>query len=435
MHLKRNLRLVIACLCLWCKVLVAQGDPYPSAANAWPAWKHVLEGKRVGLVIHRSSTIGKDLMPEVLLASGVDVRVIFVPEHGLRLDHEAGASVGDHTDVITGLPVISLYGKRKAPQPSHTDSLDILVFDLQDVGVRFYTYLSTLHYVMEACARDSLPLLVLDRPNVNDYTTDGPVLDTMYKSFVGIHPIPVMHGMTIGELARMIKGERWVEGADGLDLQIWPMVGYRHGLRIQPPCPPSPNLRDSLALAWYPTLCFFEGCPVSVGRGTSSPFTMIGSPWLSRKDTCFVPISIPGRAANPIFRDQICCGLLMRDFVGSQGVSKFRKEKLWTKLDINAGLKIELLLWAHQDFVRSQKGYPRTLWGRSLKNNWKGMGKMQPSKDLHGKFFNSFFDLLAGGPGLRLAIIHGKSVAQIRASWQPALHHFRRIRSPYLMYP
>ncbi|MFM7288282.1 MAG: exo-beta-N-acetylmuramidase NamZ domain-containing protein, partial [Bacteroidota bacterium] len=255
--------------------------------------------------------IGGRLMPEVLLESGVDVRMIFVPEHGLRVDFEAGATVGDHTDAVTGLPVVSLYGKRKGPEPTHTDSLDIIVFDLQDVGVRFYTYLSTLHYVMEACSRASITLLVLDRPNVNDYTVDGPVLDASYKSFVGMHPIPVLHGMTMGELALMIKGEGWSKSASSLNLQVWKMQDYQRGLRLQPPIPPSPNLRDSMALEWYPTLCFLEGCPVSIGRGTVSPFTVMGSPWLSRTDTCFVPISIPGRSAKPLYMNQLCCGISM----------------------------------------------------------------------------------------------------------------------------
>jgi len=403
-----------------------QGKPYPSAANAWPAWKGVLEGKRVGLVIHGSSTIGGRLMPEVLLEEGVDVRMIFVPEHGLRVDFEAGATVGDHTDAVTGLPVVSLYGKRKGPEPTHTDSLDIIVFDLQDVGVRFYTYLSTLHYVMETCSRASITLLVLDRPNVNDYTVDGPVLDLSYKSFVGMHPIPVMHGMTMGELALMIKGEGWSKGASSLNLQVWKMQDYQRGLRLQPPVPPSPNLRDSMALEWYPTLCFLEGCPVSIGRGTVSPFTVMGSPWFSRTDTCFVPISIPGRSVKPLYMNQICCGISMHTLMNDQ--------KRLT-VNLQSGLRIELLQWAYRDFTRKRRSNSRFL-ASALRNWLKAIPQeARSSAALPKEFFDPFFDLLAGGPSLRVAMTKGHSAAKIRGSWKPELMKFRKLRSTYLLYP
>lgn len=403
-----------------------QGKPYPSAANAWPAWKGVLEGKRVGLVIHRSSTIGGRLMPEVLLEEGVDVRMIFVPEHGLRVDFEAGATVGDHVDAVTGLPVVSLYGKRKGPEPTHTDSLDIIVFDLQDVGVRFYTYLSTLHYVMEACSRASITLLVLDRPNVNDYTVDGPVLDPSYKSFVGMHPIPVMHGMTMGELALMIKGEGWSKSASSLNLQVWKMQDYQRGLRLQPPIPPSPNLRDSMALEWYPTLCFLEGCPVSIGRGTVSPFTVMGSPWFSRTDTCFVPISIPGRSVKPLYMNQICCGISMHTLMNDQ--------KRLT-VNLQSGLRIELLQWAYRDYTRKRRSNSRFL--ASALRNWSKAIPQEANSlaALPKEFFDPFFDLLAGGPSLRVAMTKGHSAAKIRGSWKPELMKFRKLRSTYLLYP
>lgn len=433
----------MACLSLLIGVPCTEGRPYPSAANAWPAWKGVLNGKRVGLVIHRSSTIGDRLMPEVLLESGVDIRLIMVPEHGLRGEYEAGAAVGDYVDLPTGLPVVSLYGKRKAPEPVHTDSLDIVVLDLQDVGVRFYTYLSTLHYVMESCARASIPLLVLDRPNVNDYTVDGPVLDSAYRSFVGMHPIPVMHGMTLGELARMIKGERWTKGTDSLDLQVWPMEGYRRGLRLQPPLPPSPNLRDSLALEWYPTLCFLEGCPVSVGRGTSSPFTLIGSPWLSRTDTCFVPQSMPGRSVKPLFMNQVCCGISMKNIesIKRQDVTRRRAGSLGShngllgSMDLKAGLRIEVLQWLYKDYEMNRKASIRYSFLDRLKSWINGKARSETSAAIQSGFFDSFFDLLAGGPGMRLAIIKGQHVSVIRDSWQPGIRDFKKMRVPYLLYP
>ncbi|MBM3912859.1 MAG: DUF1343 domain-containing protein [Sphingomonadales bacterium] len=397
-----NLRIRLACLCFLFLVLESNAKVYPSAANTWPSWKRVLEGKRVGLVIHKSSMIGGRLMPEVLLESGVDVRMIFVPEHGLRVDFEAGATVGDHSDAVTGLPVVSLYGKRKGPEPTHTDSLDIIVFDLQDVGVRFYTYLSTLHYVMEACSRASITLLVLDRPNVNDYTVDGPVLDLAYKSFVGMHPIPVMHGMTMGELAKMIKGEGWAKGSNNLNLQVWKMENYQRGLRLQPPVPPSPNLRDSIALEWYPTLCFFEGCPVSVGRGTSSPFTLIGSPWMGIKDTCFIPGSIPGRAQSPLFMNQNCCGF---------SLEKFKKPR-------NQGISYEILLKVYKDFQKQHQS----------------IGQEKNKTVRNDVFFNSFFDQLSGGSALRNALTKQHDANKIRSLFKPALDEFRRKRKPYLLY-
>jgi len=397
-----NLRIRLACLCFLFLVLESNAKVYPSAANTWPSWKRVLEGKRVGLVIHKSSMIGGRLMPEVLLESGVDVRMIFVPEHGLRVDFEAGATVGDHSDAVTGLPVVSLYGKRKGPEPTHTDSLDIIVFDLQDVGVRFYTYLSTLHYVMEACSRASITLLVLDRPNVNDYTVDGPVLDLAYKSFVGMHPIPVMHGMTMGELAKMIKGEGWAKGSNNLNLQVWKMENYQRGLRLQPPVPPSPNLRDSIALEWYPTLCFFEGCPVSVGRGTSSPFTLIGSPWMGIKDTCFIPGSIPGRAQSPLFMNQNCCGF---------SLEKFKKPR-------NQGISYEILLKVYKDFQKQHQS----------------IGQEKNKTVRNDVFFNSFFDQLSGGSALRNALTKQHDANKIRSLFKPALDEFRRKRKQYLLY-
>ncbi|NBY29783.1 MAG: DUF1343 domain-containing protein [Sphingobacteriia bacterium] len=421
-----KIKVLMLCMGMFFMLDEVQGKPYPSAANAWPAWKGVLEGKRVGLVIHRSSTIGGRLMPEVLLEEGVDVRMIFVPEHGLRVDFEAGATVGDHVDAVTGLPVVSLYGKRKGPEPTHTDSLDIIVFDLQDVGVRFYTYLSTLHYVMEACSRASITLLVLDRPNVNDYTVDGPVLDPSYKSFVGMHPIPVMHGMTMGELALMIKGEGWSKSASSLNLQVWKMQDYQRGLRLQPPIPPSPNLRDSMALEWYPTLCFLEGCPVSIGRGTVSPFTVMGSPWFSRTDTCFVPISIPGRSVKPLYMNQICCGISMHTLMNDQ--------KRLT-VNLQSGLRIELLQWAYRDYTRKRRSNSRFL--ASALRNWSKAipQEANSSAALPKEFFDPFFDLLAGGPSLRVAMTKGHSAAKIRGSWKPELMKFRKLRSTYLLYP
>lgn len=374
---------------------------YPSVANQWPAWKSLVQGKRVGLVLHQSSMVRGRLLVDVLLEEGISVRSLFVPEHGLRGDADAGAHVTDTLDEATGLPVYSLYGKRKGPSLSQLQELDLVVFDLQDVGVRFYTYLSTLHYVMQACARSKTPLLVLDRPNFNDYTVDGPVLDTAYRSFVGMHPIPVLHGMTLGELALMIQGQGWIDSAQALPLTVLPMKGYRKGLRLQPERPPSPNLRDSLALAWYPTLCFFEACPVSVGRGTARPFGLVGSPWYTQGDTCFVPRALIGRAIQPVLDGQICCG--------------FRMDQ-WPNMPLDGpGLHLPLI----QEF-------------------WKAYQQHQPHhhrENEESRFFKPFFDLLAGGPNLRMQLQRQTPIRKIRRSWQRDLNHFLNSRKPYLLYP
>jgi len=374
---------------------------YPSVANQWPAWRSLVQGKKVGLVLHQSSLVKGRLLVDVMLEEGVSVRSLFVPEHGLRGEADAGAQVTDALDTATGIPVYSLYGKRKGPTQEQLQDLDLVIFDLQDVGVRFYTYLSTLHYVMQACAWSKTPLLVLDRPNVNDYTVDGPVLDTAFRSFVGLHPIPVLHGMTLGELALMIRGQGWIDSAQALPLTVLPMEGYRKGLRLQPERAPSPNLRDSLALAWYPTLCFFEACPVSVGRGTARPFGLVGSPWYTKGDTCFVPRALKGRSLQPVLEGQICCGFRM-DHRPSMPVE-------------GPGLDLAMI----QEFW--------TTYQRQHRN--------QRTQDQATIFFKPFFDLLAGGPNLRLQLQDHTPLRKIRKSWQKDLQEFRALRKPYLLYP
>lgn len=390
---------------------------YPSVANRWPEWKSLVDGKRVGLVLHQSSTVRGRLLADVMMEDGIKVQALFVPEHGLRGEADAGAKVADTLDPTTSRPVYSLYGQRKAPTPQQLQELDLLIFDLQDVGVRFYTYLSTLHYVMQACALSGTPLLVLDRPNVNDYTVDGPVLDTAYRSFVGLHPIPVLHGMTLGELALMIKGEGWIDSAHALRLTVLPMVGYRKGLRLQPERPPSPNLRDSVALAWYPTLCFFEACPVSVGRGTAQPFGLVGSPWYRYGDTCFVPRPLKGRAINPVLNGRICCG--------------FRLDQWPQGPPYGPGLHLPLLKEFWQAF---QQAYRDSSFAKSMQVESKSKPRSRRISAAE-VFFQPFFDKLAGGPDLRIQLQRQKSERKIRRTWQPALERFDAQRRPYLLYP
>lgn len=392
-------------------------EGYPSVANRWPEWKHHVEGKRVGLVLHQSSTVRGRLLADVMLEEGIQVQALFVPEHGLRGEADAGAQVADTLDPKTSLPVYSLYGQRKAPTLEQLQQLDLLVFDLQDVGVRFYTYLSTLHYVMQACAVAGTPLLVLDRPNVNDYTVDGPVLDTAYRSFVGLHPIPVMHGMTLGELAGMIKGQGWIAQAESLRLTVLPMIGYRKGLRLQPERPPSPNLRDSIAMAWYPTLCFFEACPVSIGRGTAQPFGLVGSPWYRNGDTCFVPRPLKGRSQNPVLNGRICCG--------------FRMDR-WAQGPLEGpGIYLPLLKEFWMAFEKSYRSGSPT-YSNLVESKAKPKGRSLRADEV---FFQPFFDKLAGGPQLRIQLQKQTSVRKIRRSWQPALQRFESQRKPYLLYP
>ena len=322
---------------------------------------------RVAVVGNQTSIVGNTHLVDTLLAEGVQITKIFCPEHGFRGTAEAGAHVDNSVDSKTGLPIISLYGKNKKPTPEQMKGIDMVLFDLQDVGCRFYTYLSTLHYVMEACAEADIPLIVLDRPNPNGHMLDGPVLDTATcRSFVGMHPVPVVYGMTIGEYAKMINGEGWLKGGIECCLTVVPMQGYNrdsegyYGL----PVPPSPNLRTGQAIALYPSVCFFEGTNVSVGRGTPWPFEVFSY----GEDT-----------------------LDMRSY--SVGEYNFDLLDLWPLLEM---------------YRRVPKG----------------------------KFFlkNNFFDKLAGTTELRKQIEAGISEEEIRATWQPGLDEFKKIREKYLMY-
>lgn len=367
----------------------------PRPADADPdRWLDRLSGRRVGLVVNHTARIGPTHLADTLLALGVDVRRVFAPEHGFRGTEDAGAHVEDGRDPATGLPITSLYGTHKKPTARDLEDLDLLVFDIQDVGARFYTYLSTLHYVMEAGAENSVPVLVLDRPNPNGHVTDGPVLDTArFRSFVGLHPIPVLHGMTLGELARMINGEGWLAGGRRCDLTVIPCADYRRTDPWDPPVAPSPNLRSAEAILLYPSLCFFEGTTVSVGRGTPTPFRVLGHPDFAIGSYAFTPEPGPG-AAHPKHEGRTCFGTNLTGLDAGT-------------LRENARLDLSWLLGYHEYLA------PR------------------------GPFFldNGFFDKLAGTDALRRQISEGQDEARIRASWQPDLERFRAKRQPYLLYP
>lgn len=351
----------------------------------------LLKGKRVALVVNQTSIAGKMHLVDFLLSKKVKVTCIFAPEHGFRGDHSAGATVASGIDPKTKLPVISLYGNNKKPTAEQLKKCDIIVYDIQDVGARFYTYISTLHYVMEACAENNLPLLLLDRPNPNGHYVDGPVLDTAFRSFVGMHPVPVVHGMTVGEFARMINGEGWLKQRVKCDLQVVPVKNYSHQQPYQLPVKPSPNLPNQSSIYLYPSLCFFEGTNYSVGRGTEYPFECVGKPGCLIGDFSFTPKSIPGVAEHPPHEGKQCKGFLLNSY-GSNLAATDKKINLY--------------------------------WLMELYRN----DTMQQT------FFTTFFDKLAGTDQLRKMIQAGKSEKEIRASWEPGIKAYRNMRKRYLLY-
>ena len=357
-----------------------------TGAEQTTSYLPLLQGKRVAMVVNQTSVIGKSHEVDSLLALGVNIKLIYAPEHGFRGDADAGAHISNATDTKTGLPIYSLYGKNKKPTAEQLKDVDVVLFDIQDVGARFYTYISTMHYVMEACAEQNKQLLVLDRPNPNGYYVDGPVLEASNKSFVGMHPIPVVHGLTVGELARMINGEKWLAGQKSCPLTVIPVANYTHKTRYSLPVKPSPNLPNDLAIQLYPSICLFEGTTVSVGRGTEWPFQVIGSPFYKWKEFSFTPRPLPGATSPPLL-NQVCYG-----------------RKL-TEKDVPGQFSLAFVI----DFYRNSTN--------------------------QDKFFINFFNTLAGTNTLKNQIQAGLSEAEIRASWQPALNQYKNMRRAYLLYP
>lgn len=368
----------------------ALASPVP-AADQPENWLSRLSHKRVGLIVNATSRSGSQHLVDALQTHKVAIGRIFAPEHGFRGEADAGAHLSDGVDTATGLPVVSLYGAQKKPAPEHLADLDLLIFDIQDVGVRYYTYLSTLHYVLEAAAEAGKPVIVLDRPNPNGDYLDGPVLEPAYQSFVGMHPIPLVHGMTLGELARMIQGQGWIKAADQLALTVIPVSGYTHKSAYSLPVRPSPNLPNDRAIRLYPSLGLFEGTIVSVGRGTDFPFQALGWPWSGAGNFSFTPRSRPGATAPP-YLDQVCYGLDLRPAALPEA----------PRFSLNY-----LLHFYHAKTSRPQD---------------------KP-------FFNPFFSKLAGTDKLQKQIEAGWTEDQIRASWQPDLQAFKQLRKAYLIYP
>ena len=363
---------------------------YISGAMETASYLPLLEGKNVGVVANQTSIIGEVHLVDSLISLGVNVKRIFTPEHGFRGTADAGAKVIGGKDEKTGIEIASLYGKTKKPTPEMLEDIDVMLFDLQDVGVRFYTYISTLTYVMEACAESHIPVVILDRPNPNGFYIDGPVLKDGNKSFVGMHPVPVVYGMTIGEYGLMVNGEGWLKNGIRCELTVIPVPGYDRNAIYELPVKPSPNLPNWESIYLYPSLCFFEGTIVSVGRGTDKPFQIFGHPAL-RGDYEFTPHSTEG-ASKPLFEGEKCRGLDLTEFAHGYANNP-------------AQLHLEWLIDAYQ--------------------------QLHEKKHL---FFKKYFNNLAGDNILLQQIENGKSAAGIRASWQSDIEAFKAVRAKYLLY-
>ncbi|MFN4253710.1 MAG: exo-beta-N-acetylmuramidase NamZ domain-containing protein [Saprospiraceae bacterium] len=397
-----------ACLffCLFFLSATCQNQPAPTTnlpaavvvgAAQFEVYLPQLTGRRVALVVNHSSLVGQAHLADTLLKQGVQITKIFAPEHGFRGTADAGKTVENGLDTRTGLPVFSLYGKKKKPSPTDLADVDVVVFFIKDVGARFYTYISTLFHVLEACAENHKPCLVLDRPNPNGHFVDGPVLEPGLESFVGIAPLPVVHGCTVGELARMFVGEGWlnpkIDSAQSVDLQIVPCQNYTHQTAYELPVRPSPNLPNLRAVYLYPSLCLFEGTVVSLGRGTDAPFQIIGYPDHPDDKFQFTPAPNEGNQL-PLYQGKICRGEDLRG-IPLDSLRQLRR------LDLSYLLRF-----------------------------------YEKSPDQRGFFLsNHFFDKLAGTATLQAQIMTGKTEAEIRQTWQPGLEKYKAMRQQYLLYP
>ena len=346
----------------------------------------LIKDLQIAILVNHTSRLGEKHLVDTLLDLGVSIKKVFAPEHGFRGAQEAGELVESGVDPKTGLPIVSLYGSNKKPTADQLEDIDLVLFDIQDVGVRFYTYISTMHYLMEACAENRKTMLILDRPNPNGDYIAGPILQKDQKSFVGMHPIPIVHGLTVGELARMINGERWLTGKEPCHLELVPMKNYHHQLQYSLPVKPSPNLPTDQSIRLYPSLCLFEGSQISIGRGTHFPFQALGHPSFADSLFSFTPVSIPGMDQNPKYQDEKCYGWDLRKVEAPQFTLRY-------------------LLKAYE---------------------------LYPDKS---SFFREYFHLLAGNNLLMEQIKQGISEEEILASWDPELDNYKQLRKKYLLYP
>jgi len=397
MNLLRSLVWVLA---LVLSVIVSSAQArIKTGAEQTEKYLPLLNGKRVAIVANQTSIIGKTSLVDSLKTLGINVVKIFGPEHGFRGTASAGAIVADSMDVKTGIREISLYGKKSKPSKADLADVDLVIFDIQDVGARFYTYINLLANVMESCAENKRELLILDRPNPNGYCVDGPILDMKLKSGIGMFPIPITHGMTIGELAQMYNGEGWLANRMKCKITVIPVANYAHGMEYELPVAPSPNLNTQQAILLYPSVCLFEGTIISQGRGTHFPFTVLGNPDLKGKyKFSFIPISIKGMSETPLHQNKICYGLDLRKF----DTGEFRK---------TGQINLKWLMEMYQAFPYKEKFF-----------DYKQSNQM------------GNFDKLAGVATLREQIIAGKSENEIRESWEPGLSNFKKLRKKYLLY-
>ncbi len=361
-------------------------NPIRVGAAVFEEYLPWLEGKNVAMVVNQTSMVGNEHLVDILLAKQQKIKKIFTPEHGFRGQADAGEKINNSTDTKTGLPLLSLYGKDKKPTASQLAAIEVIIFDIQDVGARFYTYISTMHYVMEACAENNKLLIILDRPNPNGHYVDGCVLDPAFQSFVGMHPIPIVHGLTVGELALLINGEKWLAGGKTCNLKVVKCQNYTHQRTYELPVRPSPNLPNALSISLYPSLCLFEGTVVSVGRGTDFPFQVVGHPDYPKQTFSFTPVSKAG-ATQPPYQNQVCYG------------TDFRQGNDW-----QSPFSLQSLLHYYTN-------------AKDKKN-----------------FFNDFFTKLVGNQQLRQQIEQGMTEAEIRKTWQPALEKYKELRKKYLLY-
>lgn len=366
--------------------LIAHAQQLKTGAEQLDLILPTLEDKKVALVVNQTSTVGSIHLVDIMLYLDLNLVKVFAPEHGFRGVASAGEKIANGADPKSGLPIVSLYGSNKKPLAGQLENVDVIIFDIQDVGARFYTYISTMHYVMEAAAENNVKVIILDRPNPNGMYVDGPILQPEHKSFVGMHPIPILHGLTVGELAKMINGEGWLEDHVKCDLTVVPMLNYTHGTTYSLPVKPSPNLPNDLSVALYPSLCLFEGTVISVGRGTDEPFQQIGHPSMQDYfDYHFEPIGNPG-AKHPKHEGKMCYGI------------SFEKEP------VTAGLTLQHLISFYEKYDKND-------------------------------FFNGFFTQLAGTDELQKQIESGMTEEEIKATWQTALKKYKSMRKQYLLYP
>ncbi len=383
-----RISIIIILILFFSEMLIAQ-QAINTGAEQPEIYLPLLKGKNVGLVVNHTSKVQDVHLLDFLLKQDVKVEKIFAPEHGFRGDADAGEEISNQIDQKTGLPVISLYGDNKKPTSAQLQDIDVIVFDIQDVGVRFYTYLSTMHYVMEACAENHIPLIIFDCPNPNGDYVAGPVLKKEFRSFVGMHPIPVVHGCTLGEMANMINGEKWLDQQNVCDLTVIAVKNYTHQTKYSLPIKPSPNLPNDISIRLYPSLCFFEATNISIGRGTTFPFQVVGFPDASFGEFQFTPQSIPGMATNPKHEGVLCFG------------EDLRTSDLNQTFSLSLFFKYYHIFSNESDFLSSER----------------------------------WLELLSGTDQLLADIRAGKSICEIEESWEEDLNAYRDMRQKYLLYP